>query len=285
MDEAHWQAWAAQTELEGEVFISFVTDTAAWISDLRGPGGPPVRRIIDIGSGPGVGTCELAKRFPEAHVVAVDGSPAMLERAAKRAAAQGLQAQVSTHLADLPAGLDEMERANVIWASMSLHHVGDEIAALRLLGDLLDPGGIIAIAEVADPLRVVPDDLDIGRPGLVDRLHAAGANWFADMRDGLLGSVASTDLRTMLAAAGLEVAGSRLARQRFDPPLSDAARRLALGHLRRTREQLADNLDGEDLHTLDVLVDTEDPRSVMHRADLFAEASREIVLARRLYSR
>ena len=42
---------------------------------------------------------------------------------------------------------------------MSLHHVGDEINALRVLGDLLEPSGLLAIAEVlsdpSDPRRVV----------------------------------------------------------------------------------------------------------------------------------
>lgn len=280
MDEAQWQAWAAQAELEGEVFLAFVTDTAAWITDLRGPEAPPVRRVVDIGSGPGVGTCELARRFPDAHVVAVDGSPAMLERTAQRTAALGLEARVSTLLAEVPDGLDDVGRADVIWASLSLHHVGDEVTALRLLGRLLEPDGILAVAEVADPMRLLPDDLAIGRPGLADRLDRAGGEWFADMRAGLTGSVPSTDLPTMLTAAGLEMVGSRVPRHRLDPPLGADARRLALGHLRRTREQLGDQLDENDLQTIDVLIDPDDPRSVLHRSDLFVESSREIVIAR-----
>ena len=38
-----------------------------------------------------------------------------------------------------------LEPADVIWASMSLHHIGDEAAALRLLGELLAPQGLLAI--------------------------------------------------------------------------------------------------------------------------------------------
>ena len=81
LDEGDWEALAVDAELEGELLLGFVTDTARWIDELRGPDAPPVRRVLDIGSGPGVGTCELARRFPDAHVIAVDGSPAMLERA------------------------------------------------------------------------------------------------------------------------------------------------------------------------------------------------------------
>ena len=81
LDEADWEKFAAQTELEGEVLLGFVTGTVGWVTELRGPDAPAVRAVLDVGSGPGVGTCELARLFPEAQVVAVDSSPAMLDRA------------------------------------------------------------------------------------------------------------------------------------------------------------------------------------------------------------
>jgi SAM-dependent methyltransferase len=280
LDEADWQAMAAQTELEGEVLLAFVTATAEWVTELRDRDAAPVRRIIDIGSGPGVGTCELARLFPDAHVIAVDGSPAMLERTKQRAVAHGLATRVSTRLAELPDRLDGLDRADLIWASMSLHHIGDEVASLRILRDLLAPHGLIAIAELAEPMRVLPDDLDIGRPGLAERLDSAAAKWFADMREGLSDSVPSTDLPSMLTSAGFEVVGARLARERIDAAVSDDARRVALGHITRTREQLGEHLEHDDLRTLDVLVDAHDSRGVGQRSDVFIAASRQIVIAR-----
>ena len=97
LGEADWAAQAAHTELEGEVLVAFVTDTAAWVTELRDPDAPPVRRIVDIGSGPGVGMCELARLFPDASVIAVDSSPAMLERATHRcrAGSRGISALTS----------------------------------------------------------------------------------------------------------------------------------------------------------------------------------------------
>lgn len=278
--EADWRAMAENLELEGEVLLRFVTDTAARVEELRGPGAPPVRRVIDIGSGPGVGTCELARLFPHAQVIAVDSSPALLERAKQRAAEHGFQARISTHVAELPGGLKGLGPADVIWASMSLHHIGDEVAVLRLLRELLGPDGLLAVAELAEPMRVLPEDLDIGRPGLIERLDSAGTTWFAGMREGLTDSVDSTDLATMLASAGLEVVSSRLAHERLDGPLSNDARRLVLGHLRRIRDQFVDHLVDDDLRALDLLTDSEDPRSVMHRSDVFVAASRQIMIAR-----
>jgi len=213
-------------------------------------------------------------------VIAVDSSPAMLERTTQRVASHGLEARIGTHIAELPGGLDAFDRADVIWASMSLHHMGDEVASLRVLRDLLDPHGLIAIAELAEPMRVLPDDLDLGRPGLLDRLDRAAAKWFAEMRKGLTDSIPSTDLPSMLGSAGLAVVDTRVARERLDAPLSGDARRFALGHLRRIRAQLDECLDADDLHTLDVLCDVDDPRSVVHRPDALIAASRQIVIAR-----
>jgi SAM-dependent methyltransferase len=280
LSEADWEAFAAQTELEGQVLVGFVTGAVAEVSALRSADAPAVRRVLDIGSGPGVGTCELARLFPEAQVVALDGSPAMLARAAERAGEHGVGDRVSTHLAELPAGLDGIEPVDVIWASMSLHHVGDEVGLLRMLRGMLEPHGLIALAEIAEPMRVLSDDLDVGPPGLAGRLFDAGTAWFASMRDGLPDAVPSAELSTMAAAAGFQVLSSETVRESVDPPLPDVARRMVLGHLLRTRHQLESDLDSDDLAALDVLTDPDNPRSVAHRADVFVSASRKIVVAR-----
>ena len=280
LDEAHWEEFLAQTELEGELLVGFVTDTGERVRELRGPDAP-VRRLLDVGSGPGVGTCELARLFPEAQVIALDGSPATLARAKARAGEKGLGDRISTHHAELPGGLEELEPVDVSWASMALHHVGDEVGLLRALGDLLEPAGIIAIAEVAEPMRVLPDDLDVGRPGLADRLADAGRTWFGAMRDGLAGAVPSDDLPSMLVSAGFDVVDSRTVHERFDPPLSEAARQVVVGHLRRARTRLEELLDDEDLAAIDILIDDDEPRGVARRPDVVVQASRQIVVARR----
>ncbi len=282
LGEAEWATYAANTELQGEVFIGFLTDTIDWIDDLRRADGLPLRRILDIGSGPGVAACRLALSYPDARVTAVDSSTAMLALATQRVARLGLAGRVDIRLGELPAGVDGLEGVDLIWASMSLHHIGDEVGALRVLRDLLRPTGLLAIAEMADQTLVLPDDLDldVGRSGFLDRLAAAGEAWFADMRHGLADAVQSSDVPAMVAAAGFEIVGQRVARERLDPPLSDDARRVAHGELLRSRTQFGDRLDADDLHTLDILCDEDDPRGAMHRADLFMAASRQVVIAR-----
>lgn len=280
MDEADWKAAAALTELTGEVLLPICTAAVEWAMELRGTSGSAVRRVLDIGSGPGVGTCELARLFPEAHLTAVDSSPAMLERVAQRADERGCGGRVTTRLAELPDGLDGTGRADVVWASMSLHHVGDEVAALRALRSVMQPYAVLVIAEFGDPMRVLPDNLPVGSPGLAERVEQAGANWFASMRSGLPGAVESGDLTSMLAEAGFDVLGTRQSRVDLEAPLSADAHRFAVGMVQRLPHQFENYLEADDLAALKVLADNEDPRSVAHRTDLFMHASQQVVVAR-----
>src|SRR3954452_16157097 len=136
---------AAFAELEAEVLGGFVTTAGAVLAELCGREGVTVRRLLDIGCGPGVATCCLAQRFASARVVAVDGSPAMLERAGARAARLGLTERVEVRLAQLPEAIHTLGRADVVLASMVLHHVGDTAGALGAIGRLLQPRGVLAI--------------------------------------------------------------------------------------------------------------------------------------------
>lgn len=279
MGEAEWAALAAHAELEAEVLLQFVTDAVAWAGELRHPAAAPVRTIIDIGSGPGVGTCELARLFPEARVIAVDGSTAMLANARRRAADHGVSDRVDTHLAELPAGLETIGRADLIWASMSLHHIGDEVGVMRMLRDHLEPHGQLVVTEFGDPMRLLPDEVDVGRPGLTARLDAVAASWFASMRAGLPGTVPSEDFPTMLAAAGYDVQGSHLARVHLPAPLSPEGRQFALTQLQRARAQFADRLDPDDVEALTALTDPAHPSSLLHRDGVFVDASRRVMVA------
>ena len=178
LSEEDWAAYAAQTERHGEVFLQFLTETISWIDEVRGTAAPTVQHILDIGSGPGVATCELAASYPDAHVTAVDSSPTMLAMATERAARLGVGDRIDIRRAEMPDGVDDLAGVDVIWASMSLHHVGDQVAALGVLRALLRPSGLIAIAEIGGVTRLLTDELDVGRPGFVARLDAVSAAWF-----------------------------------------------------------------------------------------------------------
>jgi SAM-dependent methyltransferase len=204
----------------------------------------------------------------------------MLASVAARAARLGLADRVETRLVDLHEGVAGLGSADLVWASMVIHHVGDEAGALRGIRSLLEPGGLFVMVEFGDPLRVLPDDVDFGRPGLWERLDTGRATWLADMRAGLPGATVSDDYPSMLRAAGFEVLTDQVVHVDLSPPLDDRARSVASGHLRRMREHVEPYVDPEDLAVLDVLTDEHDPAAITRRPDALLQASRRLVVSR-----
>ena len=277
-DSAEMVAFA---ELEGEVLIGFVETAGSVLAEICRLHDVQVRRVVDLGCGPGVGTCALAQRFSSADVLAVDGSAAMLERAAERAERLGLGDRIATRRVDLPDGLDAVGRADIVWASMVIHHVGDEAAALRRISALLESGGLLAIVERAGPVRVLPDDVDLGRPGLWQRLDAAWDSWFAEMRAELPDSTPSAGgYAALLEQAGFEVLADDVLPLAVDPPLDASARRFAQRQLQSARVQLGSHASEGDVEALDVLIDDAAADGIMRRDDVQLRTTRQLVVAR-----
>ena len=210
----------------------------------------------------------------------------MRERAAARAERLGVAGRVTVAAAELPDDLSAVPHADLVWASMALHHVGDEVAALRSMSELLEPNGLIVLAEFPDgrrdrALSAMPLSIEAEAPGLQARLDEASRTWFASMRAGLAGSTQSRPLEEMVTAAGLELVGSRVERMRLDAPLPTGQRRIAVQYLQMTRHQLADYLSADDLAVLDALTDPENDRCLVHCDDLAIDVAQLIVIARR----
>ncbi|MFF7453542.1 class I SAM-dependent methyltransferase [Kitasatospora sp. NPDC008115] len=269
-----WDALAVHLEREAEVQAPAVTAAARWLGGLLD--GVPVRRVLDVGSGPGVIAGLLADGFPDAEVVAVDQSAALLERARTRSAGR-----VGTHRADLPEDFGTLGGAELVWSGNAIHHLGDQQAALTALGATLRPGGVLAVAERGLPARYLPRDLGLGRPGLQARLDAAHEETFTAMRESAPGSVAVVeDWPALLAAAGLVPAGSRTFLVDRPAPLDPATREFLHVQLARRREQFAGLLDADDRAALDALLDRDAPAGILNRPDAFYLAALTVHTAR-----
>ncbi|MEU0432509.1 methyltransferase domain-containing protein [Streptomyces sp. NPDC006290] len=252
---------------EAELFTPAYVEAAEWLREQR----PEPGLIVDAGSGPGVISCLLAEKFPGARVVAVDGAEPLLAEARARAERLGVADRFSTVEAELSEGVGDLEYpADLLWASRSLHHVGDQRAALAGFVRSLAPGGTLALLEGGLPTRFLPRDTGIGRPGLEARIDAVHDEWFTRMRAELPGSVTETeDWPALLTAVGLRHTATRTFLLDLPAPLSDEARAFVHTVLTRRRDGLADGLDAEDLATLDRLLDPDDKASVHHRPDVF----------------
>jgi len=180
--------WAAQ--------VGYLRDAAAQEQDWYAAAAavlvrPGDRVAMDVGCGGGGMAAALAAALgTDGFVVAADHAPELLTDAGERLA--GAPGRVELVLADLGESVEPLRAhapADVVWASASVHHVGDQQAAVTALAGLLAPGGRLALAEGGLPARRLPWDLGVGEPGLEVRLEAAQDRWFARMRAGLPGSV------------------------------------------------------------------------------------------------
>ncbi|MDH6115032.1 SAM-dependent methyltransferase [Kitasatospora sp. MAP12-15] len=271
-----WGAMAARLETSGELQLPSLRRIAAHLRGLLDPA-TKVRRVLDIGSGPGVMTCVFAEAFEDAQAVAVDGTPELLDHTLARAKRLGLGGRVAVRHAELPAGLaggeegeDGLGRADLVWSSKAVHHLGDQQGALNALAAVLRPGGVLAVAEGGLPMRFLPRDIGIGRPGLQARLDAAQESWFELMRAELPGSTAIVeDWPAMLSRAGLTPVGSFTSLLDLPAPLGESGRAFLHDHLTRLREVMGESLDAEDRATLDVLIDPVAPEGILRRPDAF----------------
>jgi SAM-dependent methyltransferase len=265
-----WAEMAPLLESQAELFTPLYERALAWLAkEVTEPG-----LIVDAGSGPGVVSCLFAETFPGARVVAVDGSEPLLERARDRAARQGAADRFSTVAGELPHVLGELDYpADLLWASRSLHHLGDQRAALAAFAARLAPGGTLALMEGGLSSRFLPRDIGIGRPGLQARIDALEAEWFTRMREELPGAVAETeDWPALLTAAGLKHTRTRSFLLDLPAPATDRARAYVAASLSRIHEVLADGLEADDRATLDRLLDPADEASVHRRRDVFVLA-------------
>ncbi|MGW0563252.1 class I SAM-dependent methyltransferase [Streptomyces sp. NPDC003016] len=258
-------------DLDAEVLAGHIASITAWLPVERGP-----RHIVDLGCGTGAGTFALLARFPEAEVTAVDASAGHLRRLRERAEELGVADRVRTVPADLDADWPELGRPELVWASASMHHMADPGRTLRKVHDLLAPGGLFAVVELAGFPRFLPADAPEERPGLEERCHAALAHHHAERLPHR-----GADWGPKLAAAGFTVEGERRITANVDGSRSTAVGHYALSSLKRLRGSAARTLAAEDLGALDQLLDTDSPLSILRRSDLAVRTERTVWAARR----
>lgn len=257
-------------DLDAEVLADMVREVHREIQELTDG---PVRTILDLGAGTGVGTLGLLREFPDARATAIDTSDEMLHHLRRRAADLGLADRVRTVRADLDAGLPAVEAVDLAWASASLHHMADPGRVLREIAAAIRPGGLLAVLELSGFPRFVPD----GAPGGDAEAQAHA----------LLAADRAVDMPTMgddwgpaISAAGLDVATARVLQTHLAPPVAAVARRYAHGILTRIRPVVADRMDQAARAGLDQLMDG-GPHDVRHRDDLQVTTTRHLWIARR----
>jgi SAM-dependent methyltransferase len=253
------ERFAAILEAEGEMTAGLAEDAIAVCADLFAAGRHDVRRIIDLGCGPGVGTSLLARAFRLATLLVVDGSPTMLERTRARAAREGQADRVTALQLDLDDDdLQSLDRCDLVWAAMAIHHAEDEAATLANAGSRLRPGGLLCVLERADPPSIRLAD-ELGRPGIWDRVVAAGPAGSEGAGRSLPGAARAEAYPAMIAAAGLELLDERRLAGTVSAPRDAAAHEFIARHLAETVRNVASVVDRSDAEALRALLDTTSP--------------------------
>lgn len=258
-------------DLEAQLLDEHIKSITTWLPVESSP-----RQIVDLGCGTGTGTLALLARFPDAEVTAVDSSAGHLRRLREKAEVDGVADRVHTVQGDLDAAWPELGTPELVWASASLHHLAAPDRTLRQVHDMLLPGGLFAVVELAGSPRFLPEDAPEDRPGLEERCHAAIAHQHAEQMP-----QRGADWGPMLAAAGFTVEGERTITVHLDGSRTEAVGHYALSSLRRIRGSVAQALPAADLAVLDRLLDTESPHSILRRDDLAVRTERTVWAARR----
>jgi trans-aconitate 2-methyltransferase len=125
-------------------------------------------RVLDAGCGSGRVTERLAERLPDGRVVALDGSPAMVDAARDRLARFG--DRVEYVVADLGRPL-QIEPVDAILSTATFHWVPDHDALFRNLATVLRRGG-----------RLVAQCGGAGNIASIQRVLATlGDGWLGDV--------------------------------------------------------------------------------------------------------
>lgn len=258
-------------DLDAEVLHSYWTDALNWVRESATLTSHP--RILDLGAGTGTGAIALARLVDGAEVLAVDASEHMLGRIRAKATELGLGPRIRTVHADLDEGWPAVGLLDIVWASLSLHHLADPDRVLRDALLATRPGGLMAVAEFSGPLHFLPDDLGIGKPGLEARCLDQLAEHHAQALPEL-----GSDWAARLEAAGFTAIRQRTFDIELTAPHGDSAVRYAELWLRRLRSGLAEQLAPDDRATFEALLDADGPESLRHRGDLRIRGSRTVTL-------
>ncbi|SEC15298.1 Methyltransferase domain-containing protein [Paramicrobacterium humi] len=120
-----------------------VDNSAAYLAPHLKPG----LNVLDVGSGPGTITVDIAARVAPGNVVGIDMEPTMETQATGLADSLGRR-NVSFRTGSAYAIDAEDDTFDIVHAHQVLQHVADPVAVLREMRRVVKPGGIVAARDV-----------------------------------------------------------------------------------------------------------------------------------------
>jgi trans-aconitate methyltransferase len=156
--------------------------------------------VVDLGCGPADVSVRFARAFPNARLVGVDASEAMLSLARDRVHTAGLGARVTFEQRHLPDDSMAVERFDVAISNSLLHHLLDPQVLWHTIASCTTPAAAVFVMDLCRP----PDEATVD--DLVRaHVHDAPPVLQRDFRASLLAAYRPDEVRAQLAEAGLDL--------------------------------------------------------------------------------
>ena len=164
-------------------------------------------RVLDIGCGPATICLDIAQRWPQARLSCVDGSEAMIQRAAKRLAAHPeLAGRVDLVCEAVPLPHGALEGAfDAVLSNSLLHHLHDPSVLWREILVQAKPGGFVLVGDLTRPASAA-------QAASIVQTHAAQEPEVlrTDFYNSLLAAFTPDEVRAQLVEAGLTLTVDRV---------------------------------------------------------------------------
>lgn len=140
MSDIHYTHGHHESVLRGHRARTADNSAAYLLPHLR-----PGLALLDVGSGPGTITADLAARVAPGPVTALERTAAAMDLTRAALTERGIDAECAEgDVHDLPFPDDTFD---VVHAHQVLQHVADPVLALREMGRVCRPGGLIAVRD------------------------------------------------------------------------------------------------------------------------------------------
>ena len=108
-------------------------------------------RVLDVGTGTALIPVELARRFPDCHIVAADAARSMLDLADRHIHANGLSDRIETLCVDCRQIPFDDGAFDLVISNSIVHHIPRPLEVLQECCRILTPGGLLFVRDLFRP--------------------------------------------------------------------------------------------------------------------------------------
>ncbi len=163
-DREHFDRWASRYDRSlGQPLVFSPTHIAVLNAAVEAGAHPSA--VLDIGCGTGRLLERAAGKWPDAQLVGVDLSSAMIDEGRRKHPGDSRFRFEVADAAILPLDAGTVDLA---FTTLSFHHWADQLGGVRQVAQVLRPGGLFVLADIRPPLLLRP---------VMRRFHASGSIW------------------------------------------------------------------------------------------------------------